>query len=68
MLNTGCEASCPMGQGKFQLCATSAECPMGEQCRTRQGGGGLKICGRVLDGGSPPPDGGIMVDAGAGGG
>jgi hypothetical protein len=68
-INTSCEASCPMGQGNFQLCASTAECPTGRVCRA--GPGGFKICVRAYDGGSfdggfPPPDSGA-VDAGAGG-
>jgi hypothetical protein len=38
-----CKASCGMGgPGSAQLCATDAECPMGQTCRNVMGG--FKIC------------------------
>jgi hypothetical protein len=57
-----CAAQC---MGGAQLCASSAECPMGDSCVPGFGGMGM-VCRRPRgDGGLMRPDGGLMRDAAA---
>jgi len=59
--NVACAASC---NGGFQLCASSTECPNGEQCSGR---GGFMTCRTPRDGGTPPRrDGGGQMNDGGG--
>jgi hypothetical protein len=64
-----CQSSCTAsadGGRTYQLCANTSECPTGDLCYGGGfgGGGGLKFCVQVPDGGGGPRDGGGNADSG----